>query len=120
MGLLTVLHIFVAVILIFLVLVQDSKGAMGSTFGGGGGGGNTLFGATGADNALTKLTKGFVVLFALTCILLTRLSAQNRDSVLDEVGAGTNTPTEAVESTDVETTNTQTDTPTTLGITPTT
>ena len=111
MGLLTVLHIFVAVILIFLVLVQDSKGAMGSTFGGGGGGGNTLFGATGADNVLTKLTKGFVVLFALTCILLTRISAQNRESVLDEVGVGTtgtNTPAETVEGTDVDSATTET------------
>lgn len=108
MGLLTVLHIFVAVILIFLVLVQDSKGAMGSTFGGGGGGGNTLFGATGADNVLTKLTKGFVVLFALTCILLTRISAQNRESVLDEVGAGTNTPAETVEGTNVDSAITET------------
>ena len=85
MGLLTILHIFVAVILILLVLVQDSKGAMGSAFGGGRS--NTLFGATGADNVLTKTTKGVVVLFALTCILLTRLSAEKSESVLDEVGA---------------------------------
>lgn len=84
MGFLTFLHIVVAIILILLVLVQDSKGAMGSTFGGGGS--NTLFGATGMDNALTRATKVIVVVFAITCILLTRLSSQNRESVLDIEG----------------------------------
>ena len=97
MGFLTVLHIFVALILILLVLVQDSKGAMGSTFGGSSSG--TLFGATGADNVLTKMTKGFVVLFALTCILLTRLSAQNKESVLDVVGPGEQEATENIDAT---------------------
>ena len=86
MDFLTVVHIIIAIILILLVLVQDSKGAMGSTFGGGGGGSQTLFGATGMDNVLTKSTKVIVVFFALTCILLTRLSSQNRDSVLDIEG----------------------------------
>ena len=86
MDFLTLIHIIIAVVLILLVLVQDSKGAMGSTFGGGGGGSQTLFGSTGMDNVLTKSTKITVVFFALTCILLTRLSSQNRDSVLDVEG----------------------------------
>ncbi len=87
MDFLTIIHIIIAIILILLVLVQDSKGAMGSTFGGGGGGGsNTLFGATGVENVLTRSTKIIVIFFALTCILLTRLSSQNRDSVLDTEG----------------------------------
>ena len=58
---------------------------MGSTFGGGGGS-HTLFGATGVENVLTKSTKTVVVFFAITCILLTRLSSQNRESVLDTEG----------------------------------
>lgn len=85
MDFLTIVHIIIAIILILLVLVQDSKGAMGSTFGGGGGA-QTLFGSTGMDNILTKSTKVTVVFFALTCILLTRLSSENRDSVLDVEG----------------------------------
>lgn len=85
MDFLTVIHIIIAIILILLVLVQDSKGAMGGTFGGGGGS-HTLFGATGAENVLTKSTKTVVIFFAITCILLTRLSSQNRESVLDTEG----------------------------------
>ena len=93
MDFLVIVHISIAIILILLVLVQDSKGAMGSTFGGGGGGSNTLFGATGVENVLTKSTKVVVVFFAITCILLTRLSSENKDSVLDTEGYR---PTEAV------------------------
>ena len=93
MDFLVIVHIAIAIILILLVLVQDSKGAMGSTFGGGGGGSNTLFGATGAENILTKSTKIIVVFFAITCIMLTRLSSQNKGSVLDTEGYR---PTEAV------------------------
>ena len=92
MDFLVIIHIIIAIVLILLVLVQDSKGAMGSTFGGGGGS-NTLFGATGAENVLTKSTKIIVVFFAITCIILTRLSSQNKGSVLDTEGY---TPTEAV------------------------
>ena len=92
MDFLVIIHIIIALILILLVLVQDSKGAMGSTFGGGGGA-NSLFGATGAENILTKSTKVIVIFFAITCILLTRLSSQNRGSVLDTEGY---TPTEVV------------------------
>ena len=92
MDFLVIVHISIAIILILLVLVQDSKGgAMGSTFGGGGS--NTLFGATGVENILTKSTKVVVVFFAITCILLTRLSSENKDSVLDTEGYR---PTEAV------------------------
>ena len=97
MGFLTVLHIIVALFLILLVLVQDSKGAMGSTFGGGGGGGsNSLLGASGAENILSKLTKGVVVIFAISCILLTRFSAQNKESVLDIEGSRATVPAEPV------------------------
>ena len=92
MNFLVIIHITIAIILILLVLVQDSKGgAMGSTFGGGGS--NTLFGATGVENILTKSTKIVVIFFAITCILLTRISSQNRGSVLDTEG---HRPTQAV------------------------
>lgn len=66
--LITVLHIFVSIFLILLVLLQQGKGAdMGATFGGGS---NTLFGASGADNILTKVTTGTAVCFMATSLFL--------------------------------------------------
>lgn len=78
----TLLHLIVAVLLIFLVLIQDSKGgAMGGMLGGGGS--NSLLGATGATNFLVKLTRAIAIVFAATCIALTIMSSQKSDSVVD-------------------------------------
>lgn len=56
--------------LIVLVLIQQGKGAdVGATFGGGS---NSLFGAAGATDFLTKLTTGAVVAFMVTSLLLVR------------------------------------------------
>lgn len=106
MSFIAILHIIIAVVLVLLVLVQDSKGAMGATFGGGGGS-NSLFGATGADNLLTKLTKGIVVVFAVTCILLTRFSSQHKDSVLDTEGVPAASPVTAPAENPAEPTNSE-------------
>ena len=80
----TVVHLIVAFILIFFVLLQDPKGggAMG-VFGGAGGGSNSLFGATGAGNFLTTVTKGAAIVFAFTCVMLTYLISHPGKSVLD-------------------------------------
>ena len=79
------IHIFGAVGLIALVLLQDCKdGAIGGMMGGGGS--NSLLGATGATTLLEKLTRGFAIFFAGTCILLTVLSAEN-GSVTDDLSA---------------------------------
>jgi preprotein translocase subunit SecG len=64
-----IIHISVCVFLILIVLLQQGKGAdMGATFGGGS---QTVFGASGADNLLTKVTTTVAVLFMITSIFLT-------------------------------------------------
>jgi preprotein translocase subunit SecG len=76
-----VLHILVAVVLISLVLIQDSKG--GGALGIGGGGTNSILGATGAQTLAAKLTTGAAIIFAITCLTLTFLSSRGQKSVLD-------------------------------------
>src|ERR1700722_11472756 len=64
------LHIFVAIILVTIVLLQDSKGGgMGGSFGGGSS--QTIFGASGAANFLVKVTRVLAVIFMFQCIGLT-------------------------------------------------
>lgn len=76
-----IVHLLVAVVLIFLVLIQDSKGgAMGSMLGGGSS--NSLLGATGATSFLVKVTRFVAVIFAATCIALTMMSGSSK-SVID-------------------------------------
>ena len=66
------LHIATCVCLIAIVLLQHGKGAdIGVSFGGGGS--NTVFGARGAGNFLTKLTTGAAIVFMITSFTLSRL-----------------------------------------------
>lgn len=75
-------HIFVAILLIILVLVQDSKGgSLGGAFGGGGS--NSVFGATGATTLAQKLTRYAAFAFAVTCVSLTVFSTRSHKSVID-------------------------------------
>lgn len=80
-----VLHILVALILISLVLIQDSKG--GGALGMGGGGSNSVLGATGASTLAAKMTRIAAIIFALTSIGLTVLSARQSKSILDKLPA---------------------------------
>ncbi len=67
---LLVIHILAAVGLIALVLLQQGRGAdMGAAFGAGAS--QTLFGARGSATFLSRLTKGFAVVFFLTSLGLT-------------------------------------------------
>lgn len=92
-----VLHIFVALVLIALVLVQDTKsGSLGGAFGGGGS--SSLLGATGATTLAQKATRWAAVVFAITCISLTMYSTRQSDSVIDgalPIPASAETQTEA-------------------------
>lgn len=64
----TFFHVGICIFLVLIVLLQQGKGAdMGATFGGGG---NTLFGASGADNLLTKVTTTVAILFMATSLVL--------------------------------------------------
>ncbi len=77
--LLLVIHLMVCAFLIFIVLIQSSKGAeMGAAFGGSN---QTLFGSRGTATLLTKLTTISAILFMLTSLTLAVLSFK-RGSVM--------------------------------------
>ena len=89
----TALHILACLALVAVVLLQHGKGAdMGAAFGGGAS--NTVFGARGAGNFLTKLTTGAVVVFMLTSITLSYFS---RPSTVSELISNTPAAESAVE-----------------------
>lgn len=74
-------HSILCIFLIGLVLLQQGKGAdAGATFGGGGG--NTVFGAAGSADFITKLTTGLAISFMVTSILLIRAYSAGGASVL--------------------------------------
>lgn len=84
---LTILHLFIALILIVFVLLQDSKGDASGLMGGGGGGGNrSVFGAAGASSFLAKATRFLAAMFAVSCIALAYITTSDTDSsVIDSV-----------------------------------
>lgn len=76
----TIIHILICLVLIFLVLLQDSKGGMGALSGGGS---NSVLGATGAESLMSKLTRWVAVFFAISCITLTVYTSVKPGSVVD-------------------------------------
>ena len=75
------LHLSTCLCLIAIVLLQHGKGAdIGVSFGGGSS--NTVFGARGAGNFLTKLTTGAAIVFMITSFTLSRFAT---DSDLSEI-----------------------------------
>lgn len=81
LTLIAILHILTALLIIVLVLLQDSKG--GGLGIGGGSGSQSLFGSTGASNFLVKTTKWMAAVFALTSIGLTFYTNKKEKSVFD-------------------------------------
>ncbi len=72
--LLVIIHLLVCLFLIFIVLIQSSKGAeLGAAFGGSS---QTLFGSRGAATLLSKLTTISAVVFMLTSLLLSMISVR--------------------------------------------
>src|SRR5437868_2713634 len=70
-----IIHVFAALSLIALVLVQQGKGAtMGAAFGSGAS--QTVFGSRGSGSFLLKVTIGFVVVFFATSIALNYLASR--------------------------------------------
>src|SRR5262245_2008664 len=66
--LLPLVHVLACLFLIVVVLLQTGKGAdMGAVLGGGS---QTLFGASGAGNLLTKLTTGMAITFMATSLVI--------------------------------------------------
>jgi preprotein translocase subunit SecG len=77
---LAVVHILACLALVGLVLIQDSKG--GGVFTSQATS-NSVLGATGATSLAQTMTKVMAVIFALTCIGLSILSARSEKSVVD-------------------------------------
>ena len=80
MTFLATLHIISCVILIGLVLIQDSKG--GGMFSGQSSSSSVL-GATGGATLAGNATKAVSVVLAITCIGLAMLSSKTQKSVVD-------------------------------------
>lgn len=77
---LIVFHLFLAVGLIGLILIQHGKGAdMGAAFGSGASG--TVFGSKGSGSFLTRLTAGMATLFFITSMVMAYFASQRDDSV---------------------------------------
>ena len=67
--LLLTLHVLVCIALIAIVLLQGGKGAeMGVSLGSGSS--QTIFGATGGQSFMSKLTAGAAIIFMLTSLTL--------------------------------------------------
>jgi preprotein translocase subunit SecG len=81
---LLILHILVCLSLVGIVLIQGGKGAdIGATFGAGAS--HTIFGATGGQSFIGKMTTGAAVIFMLTSLALAMFWGQaGSDSVMPE------------------------------------
>lgn len=87
-SVLLIVHIIITVALIGLVLVQQGKGAdMGAAFGSGAS--QTVFGASGSGNFLSRTTAFLATGFFLTSLVLAYFSGQvaQNESVVDRVQA---------------------------------
>jgi preprotein translocase subunit SecG len=79
--LVTFIYYAVCLILIVLVLLQHGKGAdIGVSLGAGAS--NTVFGARGAGNFLTKLTTGSAILFMVLAFGLARCASETTSTDL--------------------------------------
>ena len=68
------IHVVICLALIIVILLQQGKGAeIGAVFGGSS---QTVFGASGAGNALTKATWALAIIFFSTSIFLALASAR--------------------------------------------
>ena len=71
---LIIVYLVVAIVLVGFVLIQQGKGAgMGASFGSGAS--NTVFGASGAGNFMTRTTAILAVLFFVLSLVLGNLSS---------------------------------------------
>lgn len=94
---LVVFHVFIAVGLIGLILVQHGKGAdAGAAFGGGAS--STMFGSQGSASFLTRLTAGLATLFFVTSLTLGYLT---RESVKLTKGDDVDIPSVPADKTDM-------------------
>ncbi|MCU7920543.1 MAG: preprotein translocase subunit SecG [Candidatus Thiodiazotropha sp. (ex Dulcina madagascariensis)] len=75
---LTVFHLFLAIGLVGLILIQHGKGAdMGAAFGSGASG--TVFGAKGSASFLTRATALLATLFFVTSMVMAYFASQGNE-----------------------------------------
>jgi preprotein translocase subunit SecG len=92
-AVLIIVHLMVAIALIFTVLLQRSEGgALG--MGGGGSGLGGLFSPRGAASTLTRTTAILGMVFFITSMSLTLMSlgARKPTSILNQIAPGQTTP----------------------------
>jgi len=80
-GTFAVIQVFICLLLIVVVLLQEGKKGMGAIFGGSS---SSIFGARGAANVLTKVTTVLAILFMLNSVWLSYLSSKSA-SVVDSI-----------------------------------
>jgi preprotein translocase subunit SecG len=79
MMFLTILLIVSAVFLVIVILMQQGKGQeMGAVFGGSS---QTIFGASGAGNFLTKATAVIAIIFMASAFFISYISAQKEKGI---------------------------------------
>ncbi|GEA61657.1 preprotein translocase subunit SecG [Vibrio comitans] len=84
---LLVIYLLAALGVIGLVLIQQGKGAdMGASFGAGAS--NTVFGAGGSGNFLTRMTAVFATIFIVVCLFLGNMSTHKSESQWVDPTAG--------------------------------
>lgn len=84
---LLVIYLLAALGVIGLVLIQQGKGAdMGASFGAGAS--NTVFGASGSGNFLTRMTAIFATVFIVVCLILGNMSTHKTESQWVDPTAG--------------------------------
>jgi preprotein translocase subunit SecG len=90
------IHILVCLSLIGIVLIQGGKGAeVGAAFGAGAS--NTIFGASGGQSFIGKMTAGAAVIFMLTSLALAIFWGQpGSSSVMPEQVAPASMPTQSL------------------------
>lgn len=77
----TIIHVFVAVMLIGVVLLQSGRGGgMGAALGGAS---SQVFGGRGAGNFLSRVTSIAAVIFFLTSFTLSMMGSRHRSVMAD-------------------------------------
>lgn len=82
---LIIVSVFAAIAIIALVLMQQSKGDMGSAFGGGGS--QSMFGSRGSANFLSRSTSVMVTVLFVSCLSLAYIYAKRNaeENVIDTI-----------------------------------
>ena len=79
--LVTVIHVFTCILLVFVILIQSGKGAeISASFAGSS---QTVFGSSGGANFFTRFTQGAAAVFMVTSVTLTLMGGQSKKSLFE-------------------------------------